>query len=156
MAQESTFRNSLTVQRGISAAVGTLSGRYRDPGKRVAFLPRESSFVNSYLKNRLWKETRSLKDDPISREPIPDQAGPGGDPELSSLNVEQRLAHLRRQFAPGDPVEPTVDADVQPWSLKSLSQNHLVRRSIKSAAALALAGLVVWLPGWILASAKAS
>ena len=146
MARESTFRNSLTVQRGISAAVGTLSGYYRDPGKSGAFLPRESSFVSAYLKNRLWKETRSLKNDPISRELISDQADPNSDPELNRLNVEQRLAHLRQQFAPGDPVEPKADSDVQPWSLKSLSQNLLVRRSIKSAAALALAGLVVWLP----------
>ncbi len=102
--------------------------------------------MSSSLKVPLPEKTRLPKDDPISREPISDQTGTSSDSELRLLNVEQRLALLRQQFAPGDPVKPEEDVSVQPWNLKSLSQNLLVRRSIKSAAALALAGLVVWLP----------
>src|SRR5438874_3308958 len=89
---------------------------------------------------------RPLKRDRIPLEPISDQISPRSDPELRGLNVEQRLALLRRQFAPDDPVKPTAGLDRLPWSLKGLAQNPIVRRSVKSAAAIALAGLVVWLP----------
>ncbi len=91
-------------------------------------------------------KTRLPKDDPVSRQPGSDQMSPGGDRELDHLDVEQRLAHLRKQFAPGDAGKPTTDPDAQPWNVKSLSQNLVVRRSVKSAAALALVGMVVWLP----------
>jgi len=93
----------------------------------------------------LLKKT-PLKRDRIPLEPISDQISPSSDPELRRLNVEQRLAFLRRQFAPDDPVKPTAGPDLLPWSLKGIAKNPLVRRSVKSAAAIALAGLVVWLP----------
>ena len=67
-------------------------------------------------------------------------------PKLSRLNVEQRLAYLRRQFSPGDLVKPEADADGEPWHVKNLAQNVLVRRAAKSVAALAVVGLVVWMP----------
>ena len=103
-----------------------------------AVLRGESSLV------KVSPKTRLPKDDPVSRQPASDQMPPRADRELGHLDVDQRLAHLRKQFAPGD-AEKTK-ADAQPWSVKSLFQNLVVRRSIKSAAALAVAGMVVWLP----------
>ena len=71
---------------------------------------------------------------------------PQSNPELSRLNVEQRLAYLRRQFSPGEVDEPKVDAGGQSWNVKDILQNVLVRRAAKSAAALVAVGLVVWMP----------
>jgi biotin carboxyl carrier protein len=71
---------------------------------------------------------------------------PQSNPELGRLNVEQRLAYLRRQFSPGEADEPKVDAAAQSWNVKDLLQNVLVRRAAKSAAALVAVGLVVWMP----------
>ena len=34
----------------------------------------------------------------------------------------------------------------EPWNIRELSQNLVARRSLKSAAALAVAALVVWFP----------
>jgi multidrug resistance efflux pump len=67
-------------------------------------------------------------------------------PELNRLNVEQRLAYLRRQFSPGQADKPKADAAELPWNIKNLYQIALVRRAAKSAAALAAVGLVVWMP----------
>lgn len=89
---------------------------------------------------------RLPKNNPASPKPASDQNGPGNDSEFSHLNVEQRLAYLRQLFAPGDAAKPKPDADAQPWNIRDLSQNLVVRRSIKSAAALAVAALVIWLP----------
>jgi multidrug resistance efflux pump len=86
------------------------------------------------------------KDDPVSHEPGSDQISRRSDPALGHLDVARRLAYLRQNFAPGDASKTKIDSDAQLWTVKSLSQNLLVRRSIKSAAALAVAGLVVWLP----------
>ncbi len=71
---------------------------------------------------------------------------PQSNPELSRLNVEQRLAYLRTQFSPGEADKPKVDAGGQSWNVKDLFQNVLVRRAAKSAAALVAVGLVVWMP----------
>ena len=103
-----------------------------------AVLRGESSLV------KVSPKTRLPKDDPVSRQPGSDQMPPRADRELGHLDVDQRLAHLRTQFAPGDAEKPKADA--QPWNVKSLLQNLVVRRSVKSAAALAVAGMVVWLP----------
>jgi multidrug resistance efflux pump len=56
------------------------------------------------------------------------------------------LAYLRRQFAPGETGKPEADVGARPWNVKDFTQNVLVRRSAKSAAALAIVGLVVWIP----------
>jgi multidrug resistance efflux pump len=71
---------------------------------------------------------------------------PESNPELGRLNVEQRLAYLRKQFSPSESDEATVDADGQSWNVKDLFQNVLVRRAAKSAAALVAVALVVWMP----------
>jgi multidrug resistance efflux pump len=71
---------------------------------------------------------------------------PQSNPELSSLNVEQRLAYLRTQFSPGEADESKVDAGGQSRNVKDLFRNVLVRRAAKSAAALVAVGLVVWMP----------
>jgi multidrug resistance efflux pump len=71
---------------------------------------------------------------------------PQSNPELSRLNVEQRLAYLRRQFSPGEADKPKVEAGGQSWTAKDLFQNVLARRAAKSAAALVAVGLVVWMP----------
>ena len=105
---------------------------------KATVLRGESSLV------KFSPKTRLPKDDPVSRQPGSDQMPPRADRELGHLDVDQRLAHLRTQFAPGDAEKPKADA--QPWNVKSLLQNLVVRRSVKSAAALAVAGLVVWLP----------
>ncbi len=89
---------------------------------------------------------RLPKNNPASPKPASDQIGPRKDSELSHLNVEQRLAHLRQLFAPGDAAKPKPGTDAQPWNIRELSQNLVVRRSLKSAAALAVAALVIWLP----------
>jgi multidrug resistance efflux pump len=78
----------------------------------------------------------------------PTDAGrPQSNAELGRLNVEQRLAYLRRQFSPGEADKPKVDAGGQSWNVvKDLFQNLLVRRAAKSAAALVAVGFVVWMP----------
>jgi multidrug resistance efflux pump len=79
-------------------------------------------------------------------QPGADQAAAENNPDLGDLNIEQRLAYLRRQFVPGETGKPEADVGAQPWNLKGFTQNVLVRRGAKSAAALAIAGLVVWIP----------
>src|SRR5437867_12069131 len=96
---------------------------------KATVLRGESSLV------KFSPKTRLPKDDPVSRQPGSDQMPPRADRELGHLDVDQRLAHLRKQFAPGDAEK--LKADAQPWN-KSLLQNLVVRRSVKYAAALAV------------------
>jgi biotin carboxyl carrier protein len=81
-----------------------------------------------------------------SHRPGADHAAVAGNPDVGDLNIEQRLAYLRRQFVPGETDKPEADVGAQPWSLRDFTKNVLVRRSAKSAAALAIVGLVVWIP----------
>jgi multidrug resistance efflux pump len=80
------------------------------------------------------------------RPPESDHAKPAAEPQLDHLNVEQRLAYLREQFSPGTADEAPIAAGPQRKSAKSLAQNVVVRRTIKTAVAAAIAGLVVWSP----------
>jgi multidrug resistance efflux pump len=79
------------------------------------------------------------------QEPV-DGGRPQTNADLGRLNVEQRLAYLRKQFPPGEADKPKVDAGGQSWNVKDLFQDVLVRRAAKSAAALVAVGLVVWMP----------
>jgi biotin carboxyl carrier protein len=74
------------------------------------------------------------------------QDGAGSTPELSRLNIEQRLEYLRRQFSPGEAEKPKEEPPKLLWNVENLYQNAFVRRAAKSAAALAAVGLVVWMP----------
>ena len=78
------------------------------------------------------------------KKPISDQTPAKSNPELGHLNVEQRLEFLRQQFAP-DADQPLAEVNAQPKSATS-NNNVTVRRAIKSAAALAIAAVVVWIP----------
>jgi multidrug resistance efflux pump len=81
-----------------------------------------------------------------SHQPGADQVAAESNPDVGDLNIEDRLAYLRRQFAPGETGKPEADVGARPWNVKDFTQNVLVRRSAKSAAALAIVGLVVWIP----------
>ena len=67
------------------------------------------------------------------------------DPGLGGLNVEQRLEYLRRQFSPNSP-EPHAEPAVRPAISSVFGQTTLVRRSVKSAFAFAIAAAVAWVP----------
>jgi biotin carboxyl carrier protein len=88
------------------------------------------------------KPVQSNHEPAIARGPLVAESNP----ELSRLNVEQRLAYLRTQFSPAEADKSKVDADGQSWSLPKLFQNVLARRAAKSAAALVAVGFVVWVP----------
>jgi multidrug resistance efflux pump len=79
-------------------------------------------------------------------EPVLDEAVVArSDPGLGHLDVEQRLEYLRRQFSP-DPTEPHVVPAVESAPKPAFSQNVLVRRTVKSCVAFAVAAAVVWMP----------
>jgi multidrug resistance efflux pump len=73
-------------------------------------------------------------------QPVADEVVAKSDPALGGLNVEQRLEYLKQQF--------TLQADEPP--AKALDQPkagfRFSRRAIKSAVALAVAAVVVWIP----------
>jgi biotin carboxyl carrier protein len=94
--------------------------------------------LNSRLKNLV------PADDAVHHEPDAGQVVAESNPGLGHLNVGQRLAYLRRQFSLGEDDRP--EADAEPWNVRSLFQNTMVRRAAKSVAALVVVGLVVWLP----------
>lgn len=73
-------------------------------------------------------------------EPFADEAVARPDPALGALNVEQRLEYLRQQFTL-DAGDPPAMSGAQPKPVFRFS-----RRAIKSAVALAVAAVVVWIP----------
>ena len=85
-------------------------------------------------------------DQSVVRQPGSDRVTSAGEPQLDHLTVEQRLAYLREQFTPSDADDTPKVARTQPKTVKSVTQNTVVRRIIKTAAAAAIAGLVVWAP----------
>jgi multidrug resistance efflux pump len=72
--------------------------------------------------------------------PVTDEGVAKPDPALGELNVEQRLEYLRQQFTL-DAGEPPAQATAQPKPVFRFS-----RRAVKSAVALAVAAVVVWIP----------
>jgi multidrug resistance efflux pump len=73
-------------------------------------------------------------------EPAADEVVAKPDPTLGGLNVEQRLEYLRQQFT-SEASEPvaTVNAPAK-------TGFRFSRRAVKSAVALAVAAVVVWVP----------
>ena len=97
--------------------------------------------MSSSLKGHLLHDDQSVVHQPGS-----DHVAPASESQLDHLNVEQRLAYLREQFTPGDAGDGLDVASTQPKTVKSVTQNAVVRRTIKTVAAVAVTGLVVWAP----------
>lgn len=118
---------------------GLLNGWFRSTPKFILLRIRGSPVVSSPLNNLL------PEDHPAP--PGPDQSHSGSQPTLGHLGVTQRLEYLRQQFAPAETENVTAElTDGRSRRVGSLTESLLVRRSLKSALALAVAALVVWLP----------
>ena len=120
---------------------GILNGWFRSARKLIVLRIRESPVVSSPLNNLL------PNDHPAPLRQAPEQFQSGTNPTLGHLGVTQRLEVLRQQFAPAETENETAKlADARSRRLGRLAENLLVRRFFKSALALAVAALVVWLP----------
>jgi len=85
--------------------------------------------------------------EPDPERPEPQRAAaPSGSTGLGHLDIEQRLALLKKQFREQTAPDAAAEAEAAPKPATKPASHVLLRRGIKTLVAIAVVAAVVWLP----------